>query len=447
MKKLNKFLFAICLIPLSGNAQIFNWEAPVDSVTKDGYYRIILQPDVTSKLKTDFSDVRIYDQDGNENPYLIYKDDATYGIDRFVTYQIVDKHYERGCCSHITVKNLGDPIDHIMLEVNNADVSKHMELSGSYDGVNFFALRNDFTVGTFNTYQKGARKTTSLIRFDFPLTDYKYYRFNFDDWTWWWDDYSYPVFVVRAGYTEPTYVPEECLEIPRPLIVQIDSAKVKQSFVKISFADSQYVDHLHFSISTKNKHGDYYRAASLYESVDVMKGGVPTTEERFITSTILSSLNDNEFNLGQMRVKNLVLKINNDDNRPLRIDTIRAFQVKHYLCAELEKGNHYTIRFGNDSISAPVYDMVHFKEKIPTKPEIVKSGSRKNISEQRISVVQKAADKKKAEEQAKDTHLGADLFKNKGIIWGALSVVILLLGFMTMRMLKEMKAREEKGDG
>jgi hypothetical protein len=439
MKKSARFLLASFLLPFALHAQIFHWESPVDTVNKDGYYRILLQPDVTSKLQTGFSDVRIYDRDSIETPYLIYKDEATQGVDRFVTYQIVDKHYSEGCCSHITVKNsLGDPIDHIVLEVNNTQASREMTLAGSYDGEHFFALVDHFTVSSFDTYWKGERKTTSLLRFDFPLTDYKYYRFNFDDWHWWWRHYEYPIFVVRAGYTEPTFIPEECLEIPRALLLQTDSVKKKQSFVQISFADSQYVDHLRFSISTKNKSGDYYRAASLYQLIETQDG---KKEQVFISSTILSSVNANEINLGRMRVKEMVLIINNDDDRPLLIDTVRAFQVKHYLVANLEKGNKYCIRFGNDSIPAPVYDLAYFKDKIPAKPDVIKSGKRKDISAKRISAI--ALQKKKAEAAAA-THLGDSLFKDKRVIWAAIGLVILLLGVMTMRMLKEMKAKEGK---
>ncbi|MDQ3108693.1 MAG: hypothetical protein M3R17_02265 [Bacteroidota bacterium] len=432
MKKPAKYIFAACLFPLTISAQIFHWESPVDAVGADGYYRILLQPDVTAKLQTHFSDVRIYDQDNVETSYLIYKDEATQGVDRFVTYQIVDKHYSNGCCSHITVKNsLENPIDHIVLEVNNAQAKREMTLTASYDGEHFFALVDHFTVASFNTYNKGERKTTSLLRFDFPFTDYKYYRFNFDDWTWWWHNYNQPVFVVRAGYIEPTFIPEECLEIPQPLLLQTDSTKKKQSYIHISFADSQYVDHLRFKIAAKNKSGDYYRAASLYQIVETTTGGITKKEEVFISSTIVSSVNANEINLGRMRVKDLVLRIDNDDNQPLLVSSIRAFQVKHYLVADLEKKNNYFIRFGNDSIPAPVYDLAYFKDKIPAKPEVIKSGIRKDISEKRIST--------KAEDQAQ---LGDSIFKDKKIIWGAIGLVILLLGVMTMRMLKEMKTKE-----
>lgn len=437
----------IFLLPFASAAQSFHWESPIDPVPADGYYRLLLNPEVTSHLTGNFSDVRIYDKDSIETPYLIYKDDARQGVDRFVTYQIVEKHLVRGCCSHITVRNsLGNPIDHIVLEVNNADASRQMTLSGSYDGQSWFAVRDQFTVASFNTWEKGARKTTSLIRFDFPLTDYKIYRFNFDDWYWWWhdDDYHYPIFVVRAGYTEPTFIPEECLDIPRPQITQSDSVKRKQSFINITFADSQYVDHLRFNISTKKKGKDYYRAAQLYEIVERMENGKKVTREIPISTTILGSVNANEINLGMLRVKRLQLRIENGDDQPLIIDSVQAFQVKHYLVAELEKSNSYVLRFGNDSIFSPVYDLQYFKAKIPQAPPVINSGKRKDISSQKISpaTMKGIVADKKAAAQIKDD----GIFKDKRVIWGAIGAVVLLLGFMTTKMLKEMKKEKSADD-
>lgn len=442
MNKFLKYAAAALLLPFCSSAQSFHWEAPLDPVNADGYYRVMLTPEITAKLGQGFPDVRIYDRDSVETPYLIYKDEAHQGVDRFVTYQIVEKHLVRGCCSHITVMNsLGNAIDHIVLEVNNADAKREMTLSGSYDGVNFFTVKDHYTVSSFDTWEKGARRTTSLIRFDFPLTDYKFYRFDFDDWWWWWhnDHFQYPIFVVRAGYTEPTFIPEECLDLPVPAVTQTDSIKRKQTYVHISFPDSQYVDHLQFFVSTKKKGKDYYRAASLYELADFTEKGKTIRREIPLSHTILASVNSNEISIGRKRVKELLLKIENGDDQPLIIDSVGAIQVKHYLVAELEKDNSYIIRFGNDSIGSPVYDMQYFKAKIPAEPPVVKPGPRKDIHEKRItpSSMRGIGPEKKAELKKDE-----GLFKDKRVIWGAIGVVVLLLGFMTTKMLKEMKKKE-----
>ena len=149
------------------------------------------------------------------------------------------------------------------------------------------------------------------------------------------------MFVVRAGYTEPTVIPEECVKIPAPAIVKTDSAKtnpiaIGYSYVRITFADSQYVDHLRFHVHAK-KNSDYYRPASLFELTEIKTDSGTIVEENPIAATILSSMNDNEINLATRRVKTLLLRIRNDDNQPLIIDSVEAVQVKNYLVAELER--------------------------------------------------------------------------------------------------------------
>jgi hypothetical protein len=444
MNRTGKLFLAISsLFFLRTQAQSFHWESPIDPVNQNGYYRILLNPEITSGLSTGFPDMRLYDQDSLETPYLVYKDEAHQGVDRFVTYQIVDKHLVRGCCSYIKVKNsTGNPIDHIVLEVNNAETSRSMTLSGSYDGSSWYAVRDHFTVESFNTLVKGERKTTSLIRFDFPLTDYKLYKFEFDDWWhWWWhdNDYHYPVFVVRAGYTEPTFIPEECLTVQKPILTQHDSVKKKQTYLKISFPDSQYVDHLRFYLHTKKAGKDYYRSAFLYELQSVTNNGKTETDQYPITRTVFSSLNDNEINLGRKRVKELLLIIENGDDQALVVDSVAGFQVKHYIVAELEKGSSYILRFGDRQLSTPDYDLKYFKEKIPAAPTIIYCGKRKDIAAQKVTVevmkkIATAAQKAKVESYS--------VFKDKRFIWGAIAAVILLLGFMTMKMLKEMKKEE-----
>lgn len=426
---MNKTAFITAfLLPFALQAQHFNWQAKIDPAQKDGHAKVLLSPGITSQLRSGFPDIRVYDKENYETPYLVYKDEAKQGLDRFITYQVVETHYSRGCCSFIKVKNsTGKPIDHIVLEVNNADARREMNLAGSYDGVNWFVVRDEFVVETFNGMVKGEKKTTSLIRFDFPLTDYKYYKFEFDDWYYWWRDYHHPVFIVRAGHVEPTFIPEKCLDLPKPAFVQKDSGR--QTLVDIRFDEAQYTDHFKFNLrQVKNK--DYYRSASLYELVE---NDNKTTTEKYIGSTVLSSMNDNEISLPGNRAGHFVLKINNEDDRPLIVDDLRALQVKHYLVADLEKNNVYTLRFGNDSIPAPVYDMQYFKNKIQDSLDVLQALPRENIAAQKQEVKIKADSKSESK----------TFFTSKTIVWFAIGGVGLLLLFLTARMLKDMKRKDE----
>jgi hypothetical protein len=46
----------------------------VDSVPKGGFYRIVLPPSFVAGCRADLSDLRIYDQNGNETPYVLKTD-------------------------------------------------------------------------------------------------------------------------------------------------------------------------------------------------------------------------------------------------------------------------------------------------------------------------------------------------------------------------------------
>ena len=114
-----------------------------------------------------------------------------------------------------------------------------------------------------------------------------------------------------------------------------------------------------------------------------------------------------------------MIKINNNDDKPLKIKNVKASQLNTYLTASLENGNDYTLRFGDEKLEAPVYDLKYFVDSIPQNLAQLAPGSVNGL---------------KTMEDSKSTSVF-----NSTYIWIALGVVIIFLGFMSYRMLKEMK--------
>ena len=56
--------------------------------------------------------------------------------------------------------------------------------------------------------------------------------------------------------------------------------------------------------------------------------------------------------------------ISNEDNPPIKITGIRAFQHAEYIIAYLEANKSYTLTFGDSLAQAPVYDLTYFKDSI-----------------------------------------------------------------------------------
>jgi hypothetical protein len=58
------------------------------------------------------------------------------------------------------------------------------------------------------------------------------------------------------------------------------------------------------------------------------------------------------------------MEILNEDNQPLELDSVEFKQLQTYLVADFKAGEICTLYAGNKKLSAPVYDIEHFRHKI-----------------------------------------------------------------------------------
>jgi hypothetical protein len=113
------------------------------------------------------------------------------------------------------------------------------------------------------------------------------------------------------------------------------------------------------------------------------------------------------------------LLIENNDNPPVRIEDISTEQGNKELIAYLEKGKTYQLLFDDLNGVAPTYDLSQFQSSIPRSIKQLNTGDIKTISSD--SIISKTK---------KNTNWW---------IWPAILVVILLLGYLTWGLTKDMK--------
>lgn len=426
MKKLLSVICAFAFVS-DADAQHFRWKAPVNAVDTSGYVRILLQPEVTGEMREGYPDLRILDEGNGEIPYLVARDRLVQGTTRFVEYPVVDKRDAAGY-SYVTVENplhKTDPLDQICLVVNNTEANREMTLVGSYDNQNWFAIKDEFYTSYYETYVHDSSKTTSVVVFDFPLTDYRYFRFNFDNWHHWWYDYAAPVFVVRAGVmmkTNPASLPDQRMEIGG---VKYSSLQIgKTTAVDITFDHPNYIDYMRFNLSSEVAPGTFHRGARLYIADSTHHCDKQTGQ--VVSSTILSNGALNEFAVNGRKVERLCLHIDNEDDRPLNVDAIHTIQIRQYAVAFLEKGKQYTLYYSDDSIPAPRYDLRYRADDLVLhEMNVTGTGTR-------IEIPFSAPPPQAIREQP--------FYENRTFIWLAIAIVILILGWMSVKMLREMKS-------
>jgi hypothetical protein len=398
--------FICSVVLLNGSqAQEFRREAALPAVEKEQFYKVLLDPQISSQLRSDYGDLRIYNQDGQETPYLIKRSFIVYKESKFNLYRIQEYKRKRNR-SELIVRNADkSKIDNIIIKIKNADVSKNMKLSGSDDNKNWFIIRQDYF---FTPPSPEGRSSEAEFMFDFPLSDYEYYKIDIDDSS------SNPLNILAAGYYQQQLEQESYMSLPAPQINQRDSMKQKKTYVDISFDKPYYMDRILFVPDGKE---DYYRNAEIWYKIP----GQKTFSKLY--DKILSSRTENSVRADKLFTKDIQLVIYNEDDAPLKIAGMNAWERRSYIIAKLVPGNSYTIRFSDPELQLPNYDLQHFQDKIPA-----------NLTELSASAVKDIEVKKEAVVET------VPFFRNPWFVWGAIIGVVVLLGFMSVKMVKEMKA-------
>ncbi len=135
-----------------------------------------------------------------------------------------------------------------------------------------------------------------------------------------------------------------------------------------------------------------------------------------LASGTLTSIEKKGFQFETTLAQKLRVIIENYDNRPLQIESAKAKGYIHELVARFSEPATYYLTYGNDQTKKPYYDIVQAATKIPD-----------NLSRLTLRDVQ--------EIPKKAAQTGSPLFENKLWLWGVMGLVILVLGWFTVRMM------------
>ena len=117
------------------------------------------------------------------------------------------------------------------------------------------------------------------------------------------------------------------------------------------------------------------------------------------------------------KYQQMQIAIDNEDNAPLALGSLHVFQLKRYLIIWLAAKEEYVLKIGKKNLPAPNYDLRFFADSIPGQMPSLALG-------------EVLLDKKQVE-------AGRTIFNSKNFIWSAIVIVALLLGYMAVKMAKD----------
>lgn len=403
---MKKFLILILLCWQSVFAQTFNYTAPLPRVERNGFYQIPLSPELISLLNENFSNIRLYDS-VREIPYLLNSEKPVFTSQKFVEYPIVEKLSKNHFTQIVFANADKKSISNIALVIKNTDATKEATLLGSDDGNNWYALKESFLLAPIQSINQ----TYEMQIVDFPLSNYSRFKLKINDST------NAPLNILKIGYYETDEVLGNYNTLPSPHFTIDENQNTKKSTLKILFDTLMLVDKMEFEIKAP---AFFNRSAVIKKpTVHFSRKGKMTKSNDIIEAIPFNSKQQSVFHLPSAISKEFIVEIENEDNPPLQIASVKSYQLKRHLIAWLEKGKTYSIKIGSSDMPSPSYDIGSlFDEKNQNDLTILNHGS--------IVAV-----------HSKDKTKKHNWYEDKKLMWAAIILITGILAFMSYKMVKE----------
>ncbi len=406
LKKLSLPVVAL-LLSLLANAQQFQYRSNLDTVTSSGFYAIPIKPELSSHLKTDFSDFRIVDGKGQWVPHLIRFTIPDISGSKTINLKMTSTQMH-GTNTVIVIENLEkNLLSDFILRLKNAAAERMSSLSGSEDNKNWFIIADSLLVSNPDFYNRD--ENSKLI--SFPPTQYNYYKLTIRN------DRKDPLNVVSISAPTSALRNSEDLvfQNPAPIISRVDSGKL--TLIKVAYDKPYQFDQISFGVTSP---AFYDRAAKIL--LEVRPGLVNTWQGNSLTEIKLSSSNPHNRDLPLVKTKTFYIMISNQDNPPLEINAVNTFQRIKQAIAYLEKNKSYHLILDNPESTQPEYDLQQFDKDIPVKLPTLRPGQLTALNNPVLSPSKKIGD---------------------WWIWATIGGVILILAYLTWGLTKDMNKKKE----
>lgn len=339
MRKNKYLLLSMLFIGFCGSAQ--NYEADINKITKDGLHKIELDTKLRSAAEDNFKYIRILDSKGEEVPYVLrsYKNKF---LSTFNPIEISSIEVLKDSVTSILFENLESKIqEKLTLKIANTKIGKMYSVHGSNDGSTWYGLMSE--AGFSNLSSKTATFVERTIWF--PRNTYKYIRIDFDDRR------SPPINIIGAGDYSSTYFTKLPVEIKDFRYDISQNKEGNKTIINFSSKRTHSIDVISFEIGTNY----FQRDAKVYINYDETQqiGGLK------IRYYQLSSRKFNSFEIQYLNNRKFTIVIDDQDNPPLDIESIKLFQRPVYLVADLKENEKYRVKI-DTALDFPYYDLRNF---------------------------------------------------------------------------------------
>ncbi|MDP5231108.1 MAG: DUF3999 domain-containing protein, partial [Cellulophaga sp.] len=367
-QKTNKLICIFLLLSLCLSAQMgdYAYKREIKNSTEQ-WHQISLPNTIYEKTKNTLGDIRIYGitaTDTIEAPYVLNIKSSKSKINS-VDFELLNQTFTNDQYLYTFKLPSKTSINEIFLNFETANFDYKITLEGSQNLTDWSTIIQDYRIISIVNASADYRFTT----LKFPEASFVYFKVSVNTT----ED---PVFSDAKIY-ENNSVPAD-YENYEPKSVKIEhDKKTKESIITIDLDKALPVSYLHIKV---NNNFDYLRPTSISYVLDSVK-----TEKgwhynyRNLATSVLSSLDHNEFTFFSEKAKKIKIIINNQDNPPIDIIGAEVKGFKHELVARFDKPAAYYLAYGNPNALEPVYDISTMANVVPETAKMATLGNELRI--------------------------------------------------------------------
>lgn len=405
IKIITSLLFIACSISY-GQMNKYSYKRDLKGRSEQ-WHKIILPDDVFGKLSQDLADIRIYGitvgNDTIEAPYLLRLATEKVSSKEVVFKTLNASHNNKGHYFTFEIPKT-EPINQIKLEFRQKNFDWHIKLEGSQNQMDWFTVAENYRILSI----KNETTDFQFTKLTFPSSKYRFFRLQIDS------KEKPELTVASIAQYEMTHGTLRNYIIKK--FKTRENRETKKTEIDIELQMPVPVSLLIIDVKDSI---DYYRPITIKYLTDSIK-----TEKGWkynystLTSGTLNSIEKNEFKFISTTAQKLKLFIYNQDNQPLTIDTLKVKGYEHELITRFTEQASYFLTYGNKTAVSPHYDLDRFTDNVPKTLPPLELGYEQKIEQEEIPLIE-------------------PLFKNKTWLWTIMSLIIIMLGWFSVKMIRK----------
>jgi hypothetical protein len=409
MKLITKLLIFMLFLNCSlafGQMGEFKYKRELKGIS-DQWHKIVLPDPVFGKISNELTDIRIFgitaENDTLEIPYLLRLKTEVITSKDIVFKTLNSSRNGNGYFFTFEIPT-SEAINQIDLDFKQDNFDWRIKLEGSQNLNDWFTILENYRILSI----KNEIEDFQFTRLTFPSSKYQYFRLQIES--------KEKPELISASISQLEISEADYEDHPIKKIDKKENKDSKQTEIDIELNMPIPVSFLNLEV--KNSF-DYYRPITvkyLADSVKTEKGW--SYVYHTLTTGTLNSIHKNGLKFNSTIVQKLKIIIDNKDNQPLSIDGILVKGYVHELTARFTENATYFLTYGNENATKPDYDIERFPDNVPKMLSSLELGNE-------LEIAKEEASKK------------APLFENKIWLWVIMGLIILVLGWFSLKMMKK----------